>query len=143
MKLVASLTAAAALTLAGGVAVAQDASGAALVDFVFSELEKEFGISPASRQIGRLAAPGSMTGTFNVAPNANYIAIGACDENCTDLDLVIRDASGNEVGSDYEPDDAPMVVIPAGSGGRYTFEVQMATCSSNCNWGVRTYNAGN
>ena len=143
MKLVASLTAAAALTLAGGVAVAQDASGAALVDFVFSELEKEFGISPASRQIGRLAAPGSMTGTFNVVPNANYIAIGACDENCTDLDLVIRDASGNEVGSDYEPDDAPMVVIPAGSGGRYTFEVQMATCSSNCNWGVRTYNAGN
>ena len=143
MKLVASLTAAAALTLAGGVAVAQDASGAALVDYVFSELEREFGMSPASRQAGRLAASGTMTGTFNVAPNANYFAIGACDENCADLDLVIRDASGNEVGSDYEPDDAPMVVIPAGSGGRYTFEVRMAICSSNCNWGVRTYNAGN
>jgi hypothetical protein len=144
MKLIASLTAAAAaaLTLSGGVAVAQDRSGAALVDFVFSEVEREFGLSPASRQAGRLAASGTMTGTFNVAPNANYIAIGACDENCADLDLVIRDASGNEVGSDYEPDDAPMVVIPAGSGGRYTFEVIMATCSSNCNWGVRSYNAG-
>ncbi len=145
MKLIASLTAAAAaaLTLSGGVAVAQDASGAALVDYIFSEVEREFGISPASRQAGRLAASGTMTGTFNVAPNANYIAIGACDENCADLDLVIRDASGNEVGTDYEPDDAPMVVIPAGSGGRYTFEVIMATCSSNCNWGVRSYNAGN
>ena len=140
------LTAAAIATVAllgsAGAASAQDATGAALVDYIFGELETEFGMSAASRATGRLSAGGSTTGTFNVASGANYIVIGACDEGCSDIDMVVRDSSGNEVGSDYEDDDAPMVVIPAGSGGRYTFEIQMVTCSSNCNFGVRSYNAG-
>lgn len=152
MKLVASLTAA-ALAMAGGVAIAQDVSGAAGVDSFFGMVERTMRVSPASRHTGRLSTSGTMTGTFNVAPNANYIVFGVCDENCADLDLVVRDASGNEVASGlYRPDgsrtrvdepDAPMVPIPAGSGGRYTFEVIMATCASNCNWGVRSYNVGN
>lgn len=142
-RLIAVSVAAFALMGTAGAASAQDATGAALVDYIFGQLESEFGISAASRATGRLAEGGSTTGTFNVASGANYIVIGACDEGCSDLDLVVRDSSGNEVGADYEPDDAPMVVIPAGSGGRYTFEVQMATCSSNCHFGVRSYNAGN
>ena len=142
-RFVAASVAALALLGTAGAASAQDASGAALVDAIFGQLEAEFGISPASRATGRLTEGGSTTGTFNVAANAAYIVIGACDEGCSDLDLVVRDSSGNDVGSDFEDDDAPMVVIPAGSGGRYTFEVQMATCSSNCHFGVRSYNAGN
>jgi hypothetical protein len=142
-RFIAASVAALALLGTAGAASAQDASGAALVDYIFGQLEAEFGISPASRATGRLSAGASTTGTFNVASGANYIVIGACDEGCSDLDLVVRDSSGNEVGSDFEDDDAPMVVIPAGSGGRYTFEAQMVTCTSNCHFGVRSYNAGN
>jgi hypothetical protein len=143
MNRIAAALAAAALTGAAGAAFAQDPTGAAMVENLFSTVESEFGITPSSRATGRLSEGGSTTGTINVASGAAYIVIGVCDENCSDLDLTIRDSSGNEVGSDFEPDDAPMVVIPSGSGGRYTFEVSMATCSSNCNWGVRAYNAGN
>lgn len=139
---IAAALAALALTGTAGVALAQDPTGAALVDSQFSMIESEFGISPASRMTGRLSEGASSTGTINVAAGSTYLVIGACDEGCSDLDLTVRDSSGNEVGSDFEPDDAPMVVIPAGSGGRYTFEVSMATCSSNCNWGVRSYDAG-
>lgn len=141
-RLAAAAIAALALTGAAGTASAQDATGAALVDYVFSELEAQFGIAPASRATGRLAAGASTTGTFTVTSGAAYIVIGACDEGCSDIDLVVRDSSGNEVGRDEEDDDAPMVVIPAGSGGRYTFEAQMVTCTSNCHFGVRAYNAG-
>jgi hypothetical protein len=141
-RLAAAAIAALALTGAAGAASAQDVTGAALVDYVFSELEAQFGIAPASGATGRLAAGASTTGTFTVTSGAAYIVIGACDEGCSDIDLVVRDSSGNEVGRDEEDDDAPMVVIPAGSGGRYTFEAQMVTCTSNCHFGVRSYNAG-
>jgi hypothetical protein len=134
--------AAVALAILIGPAVAQDASGAGIVTAQLDAATNELGLTPGARVTGRLAGSRSQMTTIQ-APGGEVYFIGACDENCSDLDLVVRDAAGNEVGSDYEPDDAPMVVIPAGSGGRYTFEVQMATCSSNCNWGVRSYNAGN
>ena len=124
----------------GGVAMAQSLTGAALVDSDFSEIEQQFGLSPASGQIGRLAADGAMTGTFNVAPNASYIVHAGCDEYCQDIGLVVRDASGNEVGSDRLLSNIATVGFRAGSGGRYTFEVQMQECrSASCNYGVRVY----
>lgn len=142
-RFAAAALAACTLMGAAGTASAQDATGAALVNDIFTQLEAEFGISAASRATGQLRAGASTTGTFNVASGANFIVIGACDEGCSDIDLIVRDASGAEVGRDVEDDDAPMVVIPAGSGGRYTFEAQMVTCSANCHFGVRAYNAGN
>ena len=33
--------------------------------------------------------------------------IGVCDENCSDVDLIVRDPSGREVGRDFEDDDIP------------------------------------
>lgn len=161
MKFIASLAAAAALTLAGGVAIAQDVggleqyfsglkaegardfSGAALVDYIFGGLERDFGVSPDSRHAGRLPAAGKVFGAFNVLAYANYTVIGACDKDCSDVVLVVRDPSGNEVGY-HEPararNGAPVVYVAApSSAGRYTFEMQMVTCSSSCNWGVKSY----
>ncbi len=139
-RLVSAALAFAAVTGAAGAASAQ--TGPALVDSLFSGLESELGLSASSRATGSLGANQKTTGTVNVPAGATYVLIGVCDEGCSDLDLVVRDSSGAEIGSDYEDDDSPIVFISDAAGGRYTFEVQMVTCSSSCNWGVRGYNAG-
>lgn len=128
------------LALTGSPVLAQ--SGAALVDEIFATAEAEFGLVSASRDTGRIPEGGQTAVFFNVAPGAAHILMGACDEYCSDLDLVVRDPAGVTVGVDRAPDDSPVVEIPAGAGGRYTFQVEMAGCMSDCHWGVRSYNIG-
>jgi hypothetical protein len=120
---------------------AQDPTGAAMVDYLFEQVENEFGFSSTASQVGRQSAGNVRTATFNLSAGGTYVLIGVCDENCSDLDLIVRDSSGNEVGRDEEPDDTPIVIVEGARGGRYTVEVGMVTCEGNCNWGVRAYSA--
>jgi hypothetical protein len=69
----------------------------------------------------------------------NYFVVGVCDGGCSDLDLVLTNSSGNEVESDRELDDVPMLAIE-GQSGNFVLSVQMATCgSSECHYGVRVF----
>jgi hypothetical protein len=131
--------AAAAVTLAMlvGPAVAQDASGAAVVTAQLDAVTYELGLTPGARVTGRLAQNRSQMTNIQ-APGGEVYFIGACDENCSDLDLIVRDSSGREVGRDLEPDDVPIVVFQA-TAGTYTVEVSMAGCSANCHWGVGVF----
>ncbi len=66
-----------------------------------------------------------------------YVLVGKCDQDCNDLDLVIYDPNGNEVDSDVEVDDAPVLTLTARSSGRYRVKVSMPGCSANpCRYGV-------
>jgi hypothetical protein len=131
----------ATLALAPAAAQAQDPTGAAMVDYLFEQVENEFGFSSTGSQVGRQSAGNVQTVTFNLSAGGTYVLIGVCDENCSDLDMIVRDAAGNEVGRDEEMDDAPMVVVQGARGGRYSVDVGMVTCQGNCNWGVRAYSA--
>ena len=131
----------AALALAPTAAQAQDPTGAAMVDYLFEQVENEFGFSSTASQAGRQSAGNVQTVTFNLSAGGTYVLIGACDENCSDLDMIVRDSSGNEVGRDEEPDDVPMVIVDGARGGRYTVDVGMVTCQGSGNWGVRAYSA--
>jgi hypothetical protein len=73
----------------------------------------------------------------------SYFIVGVCDNDCTDLDLVLSDANGRPMASDLELDDVPMVQYDAPSGASFTVQVRMATCSvAPCAYGVQVFTRG-
>jgi len=63
--------------------------------------------------------------------SVNYSIIGVCDEDCTDLDFVLYDDNGNEIGINREVDSFPIVqVIPKWSA---TFNLQVDIDMYQCN----------
>lgn len=131
--------AAAALTTAliTGPAAAQNPRGAAIVAAQLDAVSNEMGLTPGARVNGRLARNASQMTNLQ-APGGTTYFIGVCDENCRDLDLIVRDASGREVGRDEEVDDVPIVAVETRAG-TYTVEVSMADCTGVCHWGVGVF----
>ena len=73
----------------------------------------------------------------------NYRFIGACDDDCTNLDLELIDAStGGVVASDMLPDDFPIVDFTPQANGRFIVRLLMQTCSvAPCFAGARVLTA--
>jgi hypothetical protein len=67
-------------------------------------------------------------------PGKVLVFDGVCDESCSDMDLIVYDEEGEEVGADRLDDDVPIVEVPAG---RYDVEVRMLECGApECLYGV-------
>jgi len=68
---------------------------------------------------------------------ANEIVVAECDSNCSDMDLILYDESGEVVSVDSELDAVPVVQAPYE--GVFTVEAIMTSCSSSngCNALVR------
>jgi hypothetical protein len=125
------------LTMLAAPAAAQDPAGAALVAAQFDVLTSEMGLTAGARQTGRLAQGASRTVVLQ-SPGGDVYFVGACDENCRDLDLVVRDSAGREIGRDVELDDTPILVVQ-GPAAAYSVEVSMADCAGECHWGVAVF----
>lgn len=70
----------------------------------------------------------------------SYIIVGVCDGDCSDLDMALTTAAGEDVDSDYELDDVPMVTVEVERSGTYHLKVEMATCSAEpCAFGVGVF----
>lgn len=68
-----------------------------------------------------------------------YLIVGVCDNDCTDLDLVATE-NGEEVASDVEMDDTPVLAIEVEEDVTLTLRVDMATCSSGpCRYGIGVF----
>jgi hypothetical protein len=67
----------------------------------------------------------------------SYQLIGVCSTDCENLDIQVLDASGKEVGKDFEADDFPIVEVPAS--GNYTARVVMVACEGDCDFGVKAF----
>lgn len=66
--------------------------------------------------------------------------LGACDANCSDVDLYVTGPDGAEIGSDTLLDDYPVVEIPDTAGGVYTIRIAMPGCSADtCIGAARLY----
>lgn len=115
-------------------AVAQNPTGTALVAAQLDAATNEMGLTPGARATGVLPQGGSYTAVLQASGGAVWF-IGACDANCRDLDLVIRDSEGREVGRDEALDDVPIVQVQT-TAGNYIVEVSMPTCTGRCHWGV-------
>ena len=74
---------------------------------------------------------------LSVVAGQTYTVRGACDRDCRDLDLVVTDGAGNEVGADRAVDDYPTVTFTARQAGQYVISAVMAQCSeAYCYYGV-------
>jgi hypothetical protein len=91
---------------------------------VWSQLQK------AHDAVGHLGEGNTDTWSFPMRANTEYIITGACDTDCSDLDITIKDASGKVVEKDTTTDDVPVVRFTPGSNAKYTVEVKMYSCSS-------------
>jgi hypothetical protein len=69
-----------------------------------------------------------------------YAIMGACDTDCSDLDFVLYDAAGNQIASDVEMDDVPIVSVTPRRSGTFRVKVVMATCTAEpCRYGVAVF----
>ena len=77
--------------------------------------------------------------SYATQDSGDIMIVGVCDNDCTDLDLRVRNAQGGVVGEDVLTDAIP--VVPAPAGGRpLNIDVIMAACSQDpCVFGVAVY----
>jgi len=59
----------------------------------------------------------------------SYAFIGACDNECSNLDFVLEDGSGAAITSDVLDDDYPLVEVSPQTDGVYTLRIQLKTCT--------------
>ena len=106
---------------------------------VDAELGAQF-TEVGERQIDALEPGESFTVDFAVRRGQEYVVLGACDVDCSDLDLFAYDAAGNEIVSDIEPDDYPVLQFRAREDATWSGRVGMVTCSTEtCVFGIRAY----
>lgn len=75
---------------------------------------------------------------MTVVGGRNYVIFGACDNDCSDVDIKIFDTRGNLLMQDVLVDDQPAVLFTANGSGKYRVDVVMAACSANpCRYGVK------
>ena len=86
---------------------------------------------------GQLGASGSERIPIHLSSGTNQL-VGLCDNNCSDMDLELIDASGKIVGSDLEKDDFPIVTVT--QSGDYSLLVKMVKCNTaTCNYELRVW----
>jgi len=79
----------------------------------------------------------------NLQGAASYRIIGACDNECKNVDIELIDASGGVVASDTAPDDKPVVNFTPASNGQYIVRVILQNCSVGpCYVGARILTPG-
>ena len=91
-------------------------------------------------QIGSLRDDENDSFTLTLHSGTAYALVGVCDNDCSDLDMVLYDADGGQVDSDVQTDDVPIVQVTPRETMRYRVKVIMATCKTNpCWYGIGVY----
>ena len=79
--------------------------------------------------------------TLTLPAAASYALIGACDNDCTSLHLVLSNEAGNyEIAASRPANEPPVVHLSSKEATRYRIKVVMAACSVNpCWYGIAVY----
>lgn len=78
--------------------------------------------------------------TLTLHAGEHYALLGVCDNDCSDIDFRLFDADDNEVSSDLQTDDVPIVQVTPHETMRYRLKVIMVTCkTSPCFYGVGVF----
>jgi hypothetical protein len=88
-------------------------------------------------EVGSLRDGGTATFELNLREGVQYMLVAACDVDCDDVDLILRESNGRETVADRGLDDVAVIVIPAGHTGSHRVTVSMADCNANpCRYGL-------
>lgn len=74
----------------------------------------------------------------NLEANTRYTVIGACDADCSNVDIELIDSRGGVIASDMLPDDYPVVTYTPTENGVYYARLLMQSCTrAPCYTGMR------
>ena len=92
-------------------------------------VKQGYGRVVAGPVYGGLADDAKGSHDMSVVAGREYVLFGACDNDCTDLDLLIYDGSGDLVRGDVATDGRPVLIFTAAKAGKYRIQVVMASRS--------------
>lgn len=107
------------------------------------QLARERGYSPSTTAPATGALNNGTQEDVGITLNQGreYLMVGMCDGDCSDMDLQLFDPSGNKIAEDVLDDDVPVLEFRAAASGNHRIRVVMARCSANpCSYGVSLYN---
>ena len=82
-------------------------------------------------QFIQLAEGGSHEFVFRIDPGVRHTAYGACDDNCSDINLEARNASGSLVDKDVEDDEEPLVrILPGATDEQLRVRISLERCDA-------------
>jgi hypothetical protein len=88
---------------------------------------------------GQLATNGTDRIPVHLSGQTTEI-LGACDNDCKDMDMQLLDAGGNVIGEDKEADDFPIVSSTSKHVGDYVILVKMVNCgAAPCHYSVKMW----
>jgi hypothetical protein len=80
---------------------------------------------------------------FDLTANTPYVIIGACDVDCSNVDIELVDSRGGVVASDMLNDDYPVVQYMPTENGTYYARLLMQSCTrAPCYAGMRVLTTG-
>jgi hypothetical protein len=89
---------------------------------------------------GELDANAEETVSFDLNEGTSYLAVGVCDQDCSDIDLYLLDENGNVVAEDQGGEDHAVVEVTPAWTGSFTLRVKMYECSVEpCHYGVAIF----
>lgn len=99
------------------------------------------GVIAQNSIVGLLPAGGRVFLELNLRARTDYMVVGGCDYDCSDMDLAVYSTSGTQLAADTEEDDVPVVSFNSATSGPYIVEITMPGCSADtCYFGIRVFN---
>ena len=90
--------------------------------------------------IGHISEGVTDSWTLTLDEGSEYVIAGACDADCSDLDIIVRNAKGTEIAKDDTEDDVPVATFTTGADGGYTIQARMYACAaSTCYFGFGVF----
>lgn len=88
-------------------------------------------------------AAGAEAGLVLALSAGDYVVVGQCDDDCTDLDLGVDQLDGTSLGSDRELDSSPVVLYSLTEVTKVIVTLGMIDCATTrCYAGFRWYHRG-
>lgn len=92
------------------------------------------------RNVGKLRRRTEAFKTVLLDPKQEYIFIAVCDQNCNEVNLIVKDMNGNKI--TFDATDTPIAVVnfKPPKEDRYQLTVRMEKCSAlSCNYGMGVF----
>jgi hypothetical protein len=106
----------------------------AQLDRTVAALQKSSAGSARTLTVGPLNTDESESLVIQLQSGTTYEIVGACDEDCSDLHLLLSTASGDDVAVDRSSENLPVLRFRPRVSGTYRVRLTMAACRVNPCW---------